>query len=351
MGREGGMKKKVLVLLAAALSVIHPAVSEADTGSGPVNSFYIENDALYHTDRHYTSGLRYSRLSEAQDQVNSSLGVWIHDLLPLVDINQQPGYEKRTGMVFGQNIYTPQNLAASQPIPDDRPYAGWLYGGYILQNYDQIELKKMEIDLGVVGPYSFAEETQKAVHRPFGWIIPQGWGNQLKTEPGIIINYEDRFKVPGKPLFGVVQYDSISRVGWSLGNIMTFGSIGNTVRIGYNLPNDFGNGHISPSAAPLREKAMGQPGAQEQKPAPRWGIYVFGDVEGRWVLRNIFLDGNTWRTGPHVDKEALVADLEFGVAVIIYKTEIAYRQVTRTKEFKGQPAENRFGSLSVIVRF
>ena len=41
------------------------------------------------------------------------------------------------GYVFGQNMYTPQNLLTNGLIKTDRPYAGWLYGGVYLQRRGQ----------------------------------------------------------------------------------------------------------------------------------------------------------------------------------------------------------------------
>jgi lipid A 3-O-deacylase len=58
-----------------------------------------------------------------------------------------------------------------------------------------------------------------------------------------------------------------------------------------------------------------------------------------------------WRSGPNVDKEPFVADLEIGLAVVIHRTEIAYRQVNRTKEFKRQAGDNKFSSLSDTIRY
>ena len=39
----------------------------------------------------------------------------------------------RLGYALGQNIYTPNNLRASGMITYDRPYAGYIYFGALLQ--------------------------------------------------------------------------------------------------------------------------------------------------------------------------------------------------------------------------
>jgi hypothetical protein len=44
-------------------------------------------------------------------------------------------------------------------------------------------LDKLELDIGVVGPLSFAEEVQKGWHSMFGLHKPKGWDNQLENKP------------------------------------------------------------------------------------------------------------------------------------------------------------------------
>jgi lipid A 3-O-deacylase len=336
-------------MVAAAVMLV-PANAGAKT-DGTVDSYYWENDALYHQDRHYTNGFKFTSLHEPGDISDEHMARLIHRILPLVEIEPEQGVQKRFGKVVGQNIYTPQHIEDPQPIFEDRPYAGWLYGGYVLVSYTERGFRKLEVDAGFVGPLSLAEQTQKLVHRAGGWTIPEGWDHQLRTEPGIIVLSEDRFKVQGNPLFNLIEYDMIPHAGWSAGNIMTNAAVGNMVRIGYHLPNDFGNGHICPTAAPLKLAPALRSGEAPENGKMAWGAYVFGDVEGRWVLRNIFLDGNTWRSSQHVNKVPFVSDVEFGAAVIIGEAEIAYRQVSRSREFKQQVGDNKFSSLSVTVRF
>jgi len=53
----------------------------------------------------------------------------------------------------------------------------------------------MEIQLGIVGPASFAEETQSLVHELLASQRPNGWDNQLKNEPGLAIIYERKLRL------------------------------------------------------------------------------------------------------------------------------------------------------------
>ena len=70
-----------------------------------------------------------------------------------------------------------------------------------------------------------------------------------------------------------------------------------------------------------------------------------------FVARNIFLDGNTFSDSHSVDKKLLVGSATAGLAVAWKGARIALTHVWRTKEFDGQDQPDRFGSLSVSVRF
>ena len=83
-------------------------------------------------------------------------------------------------------------------------------------------------------------------------------------------------------------------------------------------------------------------------------MYYFGSAEGHAVGRNIFLDGNSWRSSPSVAKRPLTADFNYGTVLrfpahygILSGLQIAYTQNYRTKEFYGQAQRDAFGSLAV----
>src|SRR6185436_13255600 len=98
---------------------------------------------------------------------------------------------QKFGIALSQEIYTPEDLHATTVVLDDRPYAGWLYATGTLQRRGRMArglpvMESLRLDAGVIGPESLAEETQKSWHG----TAPQGWDNQLKTEPGINLRYD-----------------------------------------------------------------------------------------------------------------------------------------------------------------
>jgi len=87
-----------------------------------------------------------------------------------------------------QIMFTPDNLATSDYQPDDYPYSGALFATHTLYSYDPAKKYDFQTDLilGVMGPASLAEQTQKLVHRIINYQQPMGWGNQLGTD--ILVN-------------------------------------------------------------------------------------------------------------------------------------------------------------------
>ncbi|MBY0406850.1 MAG: lipid A deacylase LpxR family protein [Rickettsiales bacterium] len=297
-------------------------------------SVVYENDVFAGTDQNYSNGVRFAWLS-SEDVPDEAEWLAAH-VLPIEESGK-----KRISLAAGQSMFTPRDLTRRDLIRDDRPYAGWLYvsGGMVSDTGS--ELDNIVLTLGVVGPASLAEQTQKFVHTTVTGEYPQGWNNQLKNEPGAVLTYEHKWRsIAEFSPFGL-GVDFTPHVGVNLGNVFTDAAMGGTVRIGYDLPGDYGPPRIRPSL----------PGSDFFIPTRELGGYVFAGVEGRAVGRNIFLDGNTFRDSHSVDKKLLVGGLQAGVAVTYGQTRLSYTHVLLTKEFKTQKEDSQFGALTLSWRF
>jgi lipid A 3-O-deacylase len=293
-----------------------------------------ENDKFAGTDQGYTNGIRFSWLSAEENMPAWSRNV--ADMLPLA-----PEGHKRISVALGQSMFAPQNLISTTPVAGEQPYAGWLYGSVGMVSDTGSTLDNVMLTLGVVGPLSGAEQTQKFVHRLTDSQDPKGWDNQLENEPGIILTYERKWRgmIEASP-FGIGA-DVTPHMGVNLGNINTDASVGATFRLGYDLPADYGSPRIRPSL----------PGSDFFIPAENAGGYLFATVGGRAVARNIFLDGNTFEDSPSVDKKHFVGSVQVGVAATYEQTRISYTQVFMSKEYKTQSEGSQFGVLTVSYRF
>src|SRR3546814_4753759 len=66
---------------------------------------------------------------------------------------------------LGQEIFTPERIEERELIEDDRPYAGWTYAGIGLVSENGDQLDNLELNVGVVGPWSLADKTQIEYHK------------------------------------------------------------------------------------------------------------------------------------------------------------------------------------------
>jgi lipid A 3-O-deacylase len=136
--------------------------------------------------------------------------------------------------------------------------------------------------------------------------------------------------------------DLIPRAGVSLGNVDTSFRLGGMVRVGVNLPNDFGVETISS----LTTTAGGRPkgGGHE------WGFYVFGGGEASIVAYTAFLDGNLFRHSHHVDKEPLVGEWKMGAVAVLNWVELGFTYAYRSPQFVGQRKLDGYGSVLMQIR-
>jgi hypothetical protein len=306
-----------------------------------------ENDAfavLSGSDEFYTNGLRFNWLRNPNVKGNPQ---WAEDFalfwcgLPLCpDSDPDVGY----GHAFGQNFFTPTDLSVKTLIPDDRPYAGWLYYSFLInfRNDTDIDPAKtqpvqnlFELQLGVVGPTAGGEFVQREFHELIDDEPPLGWDNELEDEPGIALIYLWRKRLGGSAL------DLVPHWGASLGNVATYVNAGATVRLGKNI-SDFPLLLIAPTVAGFGREV---PKKHE--------VYLFAAADARAVARNIFLDGNTFRDSHSVDKETFVYDFKAGFTYRRKGWRFTYTFVRRSKEFDPPPAgsdtdgAHDYGSLAL----
>ena len=331
----------------AVFFLAHADGFSAETPEGGIFSITEENDAWSnpfgpHQDRHYTHGIKLAYLGA--DDAMTNLTSWLDGLFAW-GCQPLPG---NFGFVAGQNMYTPENILDPNPIKTDRPYAGWLYAGMIFQRRNEpsahfATMENFEVNFGIIGPHSLADDTQTLIHRwRFPEDIPQGWHNQIQNEPGLVLKYAHLWRWSLNNTTARF-FDVIPRAGFELGNVAVFATAGATARLGFNLPSDFGLQIID---SPMSVNGGMNAGT------PRFACYAFAGADERWVLRDITLDGNTFRNSQSVEKYNFVDDLTLGVAVSAGRHfEFDWAQITRSKEFHGQQHKDVFGSVNFKFKF
>jgi hypothetical protein len=312
-----------------------------DIREGQYYTFNLENDALGGgSDENYTSGVRLS-----YHDTDLTLPMWANrlgELYPGFDLNDT------TALTFsvGQNLYTPRDISRSIPDPDDRPYAGWLYGSAALSTITNNHREQIEVAIGVVGPAALGKITQNFVHNHITTDAddPQGWDSQLKNEPGLMVSWSREY-----PEFWEANWDDfihlsfMPNLGITLGNVYTLAQAG----IGFRLSPYQDRYADLPTRVRPSIPGTGYFPKMDQK----WSWGFFGGVNGYAVGRNIFLDGNTFTDSPSVDKKTFVYDASIGFDTIYSNTRLSYTLTRRSKEFDNQDEASIFGSLSLSRRF
>lgn len=301
-----------------------------------------ENDVfgLGNTDGHYTNGLRISYLT-GQDRV----WAWLAQAAKATLFRS--GAKLRANFALGHSMYTPEDIHDPELILDDRPYAAWLYGTLGLVGENGRNLDIAALSLGVIGPAAGGEAFQKFIHKIIDSPDPQGWNNQLGNEVIIQLFYEHLWRdvvvLEHPPLFKDlgVEFDFLPHLAGALGNAHIYGAMGLTMRVGNDLPADYGPPRIRPSL----------PGSEFFVPSRALGWYLFAGFEVRAIARNVFLDGNTFQESLSVEKNSFVGDLQVGAALAIWALRVSFTYVFRSKEFTMQRRADQFGALSISVRF
>jgi hypothetical protein len=273
---------------------------------------------------------------------------WRRAFLNALPFVNDPHTQKNLGFAVGQNIYTPEDTERVIPDPKERPYAGWSYLEFSFVSKTAHVMDTVAIQLGIIGPASQAEDTQRIVHELIDDKVPRGWDYQLRNEPGINLIFERKWRFDKRSSGRVLGVDFVPHIGVSLGNVQTYANAGGLVRAGLNLPSDFGIDLIRGGGAVSTPVNGDDPRLSVDG---GWSFFVFAGVDGRAVARDIFLDGNTFRESRSVDKKPFVGDGFYGVGAILGTWQLTYKQVLRTCEFEEQDDNTYFGSVALSKAF
>ncbi len=321
------MKKTIANII--FLMLLSATVSAQKVNEGSYFSLMSEND-LYsfpggNTDRYYTNGLRLDyHFSKKEFQFPSTL------LLKISDDKNVFGWG------LAQYMFTPSRIDIRTVQYDDRPYAGALFGIHSLSSSDYEKKIRLtsEIYFGVMGPLSFAEEAQTAVHKLIRSPHPEGWQNQVSND--VVLNYNLHLEkeiayIPEKLLV--------------TGNMETFaGTLYDAMGAGFSVKVGKVQNYLEEDVR-LGSKSKSQ-------------IYVVLRPTVRIIYFNALLQGGiiTHVLGSHkgytLDKDQIERINVFTEAGITYKRpgmSISLLQKMRSAPFKGGNALE-YGSVAVAFR-
>ena len=251
------------------------------------------------SDQSYTNGFRVSYLGDSKNE--------------------------RWGYLFGHQLYTPNQTDAFNDIATDQPYVAWLYAGVSKYEITESDSTSYEFDFGTVGPSALGAQVQNHFH------------DLIHDELTLELTYHHRQIGFKHPLFDLIPF-----YGASAGNVRTSAQTGIMLRVGPDLPMNFG---------PTRPSAF--EGDLVEDPHPKTGtgfkyFYGFASARLNLVFRNIFLDGNTFTPSTHVKKDPITYETEFGYGVSFSHYDFLWRFVTKSPEFEQQSKMSSFASISFV---
>lgn len=339
----------LVVLMAGGLGTAPALAAEQCAQSAlsdhpPAINIRIDNDMLggAQQDQGYTNGALLTLVSpNLQDYTDDPclprLARWMNRRLERL----HPGEFQQQNMIFsfGQALYTPTDNTRADLIRDDRPYAAALMVNFGYNARNGNHLRTTQLALGMIGPSAQGKQVQDAVHDALGDDKFLGWRNQLHDEPVFKLLHERMQRWPAEGNSAGWGWDAISHWGGAIGNLATYANVGGEVRFGWKLPDDFGSSPMRPAGENTAPTRRGR--------AEGWSTHLFVTSDARWVVRDITLDGNTFRSSHSVDKRSFVGDLGYGVAVMRGKWKFALARYHRSREFDGQKETPVFGSFTV----
>lgn len=273
-----------------------------------------DNDLFTQTDQYYTQGIRLQ-------YTTSQLKRFLLNRV-LLKLPGHPSTISHRSVMLQHAVFTPTNLGATQPLRNDRPYAGYLTLTYSQQQMDIVHQQMLVsgIQVGAMGRPAFAEGMQKTIHDIVNGEQPQGWDHQIAPEA--LLGYQVYYQ---KTLLGKIDHSQLHLFGQiNLGNLRTSALAG----IGFQLKN--------------RKSAR-----------LKWQVAASSQIQ--WVAYDATLQGGLFnRSSPHTftnqQIKRNVIHHQLGGTLGLGKWQVGYAYHLMSPEFVGA-AIHRWGSLRVSIAF
>ncbi|WP_081581632.1 lipid A deacylase LpxR family protein [Pararhodospirillum photometricum] len=335
---------KCVLLTAVGIFTEATAVHAEDNGRLSVVE---ENDYFSSggRDQHYTQGIQLDYLSPDLGPDGIALPMkWIASFSPIFS-DGKTTTSRKLDFSLAQKLYTPRDTTLNTPDPRDRPYAGWINAGVsLLKDADQKVLDHLQIQIGLVGPGALGRETQNHYHIGINSPISHGWSSQLDNEPTFNLYYDRHYRF-SHDLTHALSVEVLPSAGVAVGNVYDYAAMGGRVRVGRNLKVDYGPNRIAPG--PTGTAYFNK---DNFAPDTLFGWYVSVGVEGRAMAHNMFLNGNSFSSGPSVPMRPLVGDLEGSIAIFYSDwAKLSYSHILRSQEFYTHEDPDNFGSFQLSV--
>jgi lipid A 3-O-deacylase len=290
------------------------------------------------TDWEYSQGTRITWASPKLAETDFARTVAL--LLPGLDFDA----ELIAGVGAGAAYYEPRFLAATAPIPNQRPYAGYLYGSGLISAEADNKLTTWRLDGGVIGPAAQGEDVTKFFHNVFSGYDQLGWENQIENRFAFNVSAERRWRNMF-PIGKDVSADISPAIGAELGTVSVAANAGLMLRAGVGLDSDFGPTRIGAFSGSLSSK--------NRKPS----FYAFAAVNGSYVPYDVFLDelggadGDPVRAGQAITRDKTRTQYSYGLAAAWGPVRGSFAITDASRTYDQQLEAERFSEISLAFRF
>jgi len=295
-------------------------------------SVTLDNDIIVNSDSGYTNGVYFSLFDVRYDDKKSKSGLLTRPLAFLQSDNKHT----INAYAFGQAMNTPTDITLANPPLDTLPYSGLLYVTNSFITFGDNRADRISTTLGIVGPASLAEPSQKTIHKLIGSDEPQGWDTQLDNE---LVFQFTRARLWRKPIAD--HQDLLFMTGAELGTLQSGISSSAIYRFGQHL-------HSGYSTPLLSHNRLANPAAIDG------GWYGYAGLETRYTFNQVIADGNTFEDSRSVDYRKLTVGVTFGFAYSWsdYSLSIALRDTSVASERFNNAEDDltRYGTFTLGKR-
>jgi hypothetical protein len=241
------------------------------------------------------------------------------------------------GWGIRQLMITPQKTRPFIPDKNDYPYAGALIAVHTRHRAAPYHKMNMQSEwiAGLMGPASFAEQTQVFLHRLIGDPRPNGWDYQLPAD--LLLNYNFMFE---KQVAGKNKLILVMGSNGFAGTLSDGLSVYTLLRFQKNL--DYFSG-LSPQQFPVHRQKAGI--AVAVKPVAGF-VFYNALLQGGLFNRHSPVHDGTAKSGTALKRNILHAGLDIMLHFSFRQFSLSFTQKIQSPDFRNYNG-HKVGNISL----
>ncbi|OGX84202.1 hypothetical protein BEN47_16600 [Hymenobacter lapidarius] len=222
------MRSLLLFLFALLLAAPSRAQTQPDTlhptSPDRLLRYTYANDFLGRTDYYFTQGMTLTLVLPSLARLPTQR------LL----LRGPAGSTQYHGLTLRYDGFTPLRIQDPFIRVGDRPYASYFYASFFRVSNQPTRRQRLTtaLEVGFIGPGTFAKEFQQAIHRATNNPEPRGWDYQIGTDA--VLGYRVAYE---RQLLAVSRFvEVLGTAEASVGTLYTYAGAGAQLRLGLLQP-------------------------------------------------------------------------------------------------------------------